>query len=124
MRKERFLIQLADGSQASGVDCAPADIAPDTPLIIALPGGSNTAGYFDVQGHSLLDRAASQGIRAIALDRPGYGETTPLAEPSLANNARQLLRIVEHLWSERGGGAPGVVLIGHSIGGAIAIEMA
>jgi pimeloyl-ACP methyl ester carboxylesterase len=97
----------------------------DTPLIVALHGGTYTSKYFDVPGYSLLDKAAALHIPIMALDRPGYGESTalPPAEATIARNAAVLDEALNEIWRRDGGGR-GIVLIGHSIGGAIAISIA
>jgi pimeloyl-ACP methyl ester carboxylesterase len=96
------------------------------PLVVALPGGSYTSAYFDVPGHSLLEVGRANGFEVIALDRPGYAGSDPLpaGEITFARNAEILHAAVGQLWEERGGNRPGVVLIGHSMGGAIAIHIA
>lgn len=93
----------------------------DLPLIVAIHGGGCHAGYFDVPGYSLLDRAQSQGHSVMALNRPGYGGSTPLPEgdETLANNAARLDAVLGGIWASAHDQAPGIVLIGHSIGGAI-----
>jgi pimeloyl-ACP methyl ester carboxylesterase len=98
----------------------------DAPLLVCLPGGSYTADYFDVDGHSLLRRAAAEGFDAIALDRPNYGtsDTLPHEETTYERNAEIIDDAVAQVWSRRAGSHPGVVLVGHSIGGAVAIHMA
>lgn len=98
----------------------------DLPLIIAIHGGGCHAGYFDIPGYSLLDRAHTQGHDVIALNRPGYGGSTPLPEDAetLQNNADRLNRGLAALWQVRAGGYPGIVLIGHSIGAAITMIIA
>lgn len=115
-----------DGKVVSGRYCIPQTSLHDYPLIIALHGGTYTSAYFDLPGFSLLERAAACGIPFIALDRPGYGETTPLApsEATVANNAVWLDDPIGQIWKKYGGGARGVVLIGHSIGGAITVSIA
>ena len=67
------------------------------------------------------DRAAALGIPAIAIDRPGYGSSTalPPAESTVLNNAAILDEMIGEIWTQYGAGARGVVLIGHSIGGAV-----
>ena len=98
----------------------------DIPIIVALHGGTYTSAYFDVPGHSLLHRALAVDIPILALDRPGYGRT-PLLEPgeaSHAGNAEVLDLAISELWRGHGAGRPGVVLIGHSIGGGIALRIA
>lgn len=96
------------------------------PLLVCLPGGSYSGAYFDIPGHSLLNRADDAGIDAIALDRPNYGASDSLGphETTFAANADLLDAAITALWDRLGGRYPGVVLIGHSIGGAIAIHIA
>jgi pimeloyl-ACP methyl ester carboxylesterase len=123
----RRLIVKVSGAQISGRQgVAAAEARTDTPILVAIHGGGYTSAYFDVDGHSLLQRAAAVGFRAIALDRPGYGESTPLpsGEETIARNAERLDAGIGQLWSEIGQGAAGIVLVGHSIGGAITIAIA
>jgi pimeloyl-ACP methyl ester carboxylesterase len=98
----------------------------DFPLIIALPGGTYTSAYFDLPGFSLIERAVALGMPIIALDRPGYGDTTPFppAEATIANNAERLDAVIGEIWARHAGKARGIVLIGHSIGGAITVSIA
>jgi pimeloyl-ACP methyl ester carboxylesterase len=118
----RTVIVSTNGMQISGFDRSAGEIAAikDAPLIVALHGGSHTATYFDVPGYSLLERSAAVNIPIIALDRPGYGDSTPLvsADASIARNAEVLDEAIGKMWQERGAGRD-VVLIGHSIGGEI-----
>lgn len=96
------------------------------PLIVAIHGGSYSSAYFDLPGRSLLAAAAANGIPAIAIDRPGYGNSPPLA-PGLMDIAGQAAFLVDalaELWDRHGAGCPGMVLIGHSIGAAIAATVA
>jgi pimeloyl-ACP methyl ester carboxylesterase len=98
----------------------------DYPLLIAIHGGTYTSAYFDVPGYSLLDRAATVGIPAIAIDRPGYGASTAFtrAETTVVNNAELLEEMIGSLWQRYGEQASGIVLIGHSIGGAVVLAIA
>lgn len=100
----------------------------DAPLIVALHGGSYSSQYFDIPGHSLLERAAAHQIPAIALDRPHYGDSSPLDvapdESIILANARVLGEVIGELWTEHGAGASGIVLVGHSIGAAIVTAIA
>lgn len=100
------------------------DGAPGRPLLVCIPGGSYNSRYFDVPGHSLFQLAHEQGFAVAALDRPGYQGSDPLDEVSFAGNAETLDAAVEELWKRHSDRATGVVLIGHSIGGAIAVHMA
>ena len=62
----------------------------------------------------------------IAVDRPGYGSSTPVepGESIILRNAEVLEHVVGELWQAYGAGTPGVVLIGHSIGGACVLALA
>ena len=99
---------------------------PDIPLIVALHGGTYTSEYFDIPGHSLLERAADLEIPVIALDRPNYADSSPLdADDSIIlANARVLGEVVGQIWAQHGAGTAGIVLVGHSIGAAVATAIA
>lgn len=101
-------------------------VGPDTPLIVALHGGTYTSTYFDVAGYSLLERAAAAGVPIIALDRPAYRGSTSV-EPGksvILANAEVLDHAVTEVWDDVGDGTSGVVLLGHSIGGAVVLALA
>jgi len=105
-----------------------ADVQPraGVPLVIALHGGTYSSEYFDIAGHSLLDNAAKQGIPVIAIDRPNYVGSSPLTSDSsiIAANAEVIGDAIGSIWSEHGADAAGVVLVAHSIGGAVATIIA
>lgn len=98
----------------------------DVPLVVALHGGGYTSAYFDVPGYSLLTRAERIDVPVVAIDRPGYGESSPVAfngSPFLAN-AAVLDHLICELWETEGAGRVGVVLIGHSMGASISMAIA
>src|ERR1700722_3721486 len=103
-------------------------VAAGAPLVVALPGGTYTSAYFDVPGQSLLDAAETVGIPVIAVDRPGYlGSSKVPVEAGgsvILRNAEVLDHLIGELWDSYGAGAPGVVIIGHSIGGAVTTAIA
>ncbi|GLI26938.1 thioesterase [Agromyces rhizosphaerae] len=100
--------------------------AAGAPLVIALHGGTYTSEYFDIPGYSLLDRAADEGVPVIGLDRPNYVGSDPLEtdDSIILANAELLGEAIGSIWEQYGDGAPGVVLLGHSIGGAVATAIA
>ena len=96
------------------------------PLVVALHGGTYSSRYFDVPGYSLLARAAALEIPVLAPDRSGYGESPllPNGGGTLRDNADFLAGAIGDGWRAHGAGAAGIVLIGHSIGGGIALMIA
>ena len=100
--------------------------AAAAPLVVAIHGGTYDSGYFDVPGFSLLDRAEANGIPIVAIDRPGYGDTPllPRGEMTLAGQARFLTGALQQVWARHGGDCPGLVIVAHSIGAAIAAFVA
>ena len=102
-----------------------ADGEPGKPLIVCIPGGSYNAHYFDLPGHSLIAAAHERGFPVVALDRPGYGGSDPVGGPTrFAANADVLADAIGELWKQHADSSPGVVLIGHSMGGAVAFHIA
>jgi pimeloyl-ACP methyl ester carboxylesterase len=77
--------------------------------------------------HGAMDRAASfgrvmrrlPGLDTVAVDRRGYGGSVRAGVATgLADHARDLLMVIE--WA----GATSVVVVGHSLGGTIALHLA
>jgi pimeloyl-ACP methyl ester carboxylesterase len=97
-----------------------------TPLVVAIHGGTYTSAYFDVPGHSLFDKARLLGIDIIAIDRPGYGHTPLLNSQAmtLKGQATYIASELHRVWESHGAERSGVVLLGHSIGAAIAAMIA
>lgn len=117
----------AQGMTFTGRRSSPAATkTADVPLVVALHGGTYTSIYFDVPGHSMMEQAAAVGVPILAIDRPGYLGSTPVdaGDSIILANADVLDQLVGELWTEFGEGLSGVVLVGHSIGGAVVTAMA
>jgi pimeloyl-ACP methyl ester carboxylesterase len=119
---------VLDGVRIAAETHDPLTAQPGYPLLVALHGGSYTSRYFAVAGAvagSFLDVAARNGFQTLTVDRPGYGdsESLPDADNTFARHAELVDRLVGRLVGETNGPAS-VVLIGHSIGGMIALEVA
>lgn len=103
-----------------------AKVAYNTPLVVAIHGGTYTSQYFDLPGYSLLECANAIGMPLIAPDRPGYGQSAVFQpeKAGIEHSAMVLEQAVGALFSRIGKDTTGVVLIGHSIGAAIAAMIA
>ena len=97
-----------------------------SPLVIAVHGGTYTSAYFDLPGRSLLASAKANHLPIIAIDRPGYAGS-PMLEPEhmdITGQAAFLTGALGEIWQQYGADCSGIVLIGHSIGAAIAATIA
>jgi pimeloyl-ACP methyl ester carboxylesterase len=101
-------------------------LAPRTPLVVALHGGTYTSAYFDVPGASLFEQAAALRIPLLAPERPGYlgSLSLPPVQMTVEGQARHLGRALQDAWQRHGAGTAGLFVIGHSIGGAITATLA
>jgi pimeloyl-ACP methyl ester carboxylesterase len=61
---------------------------------------------------------AAAGVRLITIDRPGYGRSEPVADPTLIGFAEDVRRLIDHLWLGR------VPIVGWSGGGQYAAACA
>lgn len=97
------------------------------PLLVALHGGTYTSEYFNVAGSgagSFVTVAVRNGFPVLTIDRPGYGasDQLPDAENTFARHAELLDGVIADLLPRSG--ADTAVLVGHSIGGMISLEIA
>ena len=99
-----------DGRRVSYV-CA--DGGQSGPTLVFLHGSGMSARYWSAQLHALACTA-----RVLAVDLPGHGESDAGATPSLARYADVTARVIGAL------GAWPALVIGHSLGGAVAIALA
>jgi pimeloyl-ACP methyl ester carboxylesterase len=115
----------ADNVKLSG-RFLPATNGQPRALLVALHGGTYSSKYFDTAPSRLLELCASLGYSILALDRPGYGTATSVPQDQLAFDGQVpiLQQALEKIWNEYGQQSAGMFLIGHSIGGMIALLLA
>jgi len=82
------------------------------PSLLFIHGAAST---HDVWPQSLCDLP---GVRSIVLDLPGHGRSAPPGRRSIAGYAEVIERLIDAL------GLEDVVLVGHSMGSAIALTVA
>jgi len=114
-------LTLSDGLRVRAVVCEPeADAVPDgasPPVAVFVHGWACSVFTW----HRNLRAVADAGIRVVAYDLPGHGlSDKPLdyAHYTVPAMARQLRDVLDALSLDR------VLLVGHSMGGAIALRLA
>lgn len=112
---EKALPPLGRFIDVDGVRIHYLDRGSGPPLLL-IHGLSGHVRHFT---HSLLDRLKSD-YRVVILDRPGSGYSTrpPQASAAIGAQARTIARFAKALGLER------PLVVGHSLGGAIALAMA
>jgi acetyl esterase/lipase len=124
-------ISLVDG-KITGIVAAPdnAGDVTDQAVLVFVHGGGATAKSFDIPGQSQIERAARNGFSAYALNRPGYADSATLGFPPdsdsgvMKANAERVNSAIGELWDRHRATAPGVVIVGCSIGAAISMHVA
>lgn len=115
-------LDLPGNERVRAVTCEPADVgaaepSPDAPVVVGVHGWACSAYSF----HRILRPIAELGMRAVAPDLRGHGwSSKPLAVRAYtpAALAQWLARVMDVLGIRR------AVLLGHSLGGHLALEAA
>ena len=100
----------------------PEDLEPRAPVAICVHGSGCTGRYFDLSVNSWLRAAHGSGVPALALDRPAHGGSSRSMRDPLSAAREAILATAQALpnhvptLAERG-----IVLVGHSFGGAAAL---
>jgi pimeloyl-ACP methyl ester carboxylesterase len=122
----RDIAVAAGAVTLSGLIAEPTE-APPRAMIVAIHGGGMRAGYFHGQAHpslSLLTLGSRLGYTVLALDRPGYGQSTATLPrgQKLADQADLLCEALVHVGRQQA--SAGILLVGHSYGGKLALAAA
>lgn len=95
------------------------------PLLVCIHGGGSNGRYFELKGRSLAASAVARGFPTLLLNRPGHGGNPPLADKApIAASVPLIRHFVDEVRGDAGLAGFGVALIGHSIGGAVALRLA
>jgi pimeloyl-ACP methyl ester carboxylesterase len=103
-------LRLPDGRELAWFDFG----SPEGRPVVALHGGLVSGYYFAAQS----DTAQDHGVRLIAVDRPGYGDSTLNPEQTYQSVSDDIGRLVDHLGFDRFG------VLGQSSGGPFAAACA
>jgi pimeloyl-ACP methyl ester carboxylesterase len=91
---------------------------------VCIHGGGCNSNYFDLKGCSMVEEAGRRGMAVLLVNRPGYaGNRILRAEHPIAAAAVVVREFIDSA-RQRVGTAHGLVIVGHSIGGAIAVHLA
>ena len=126
---ESFKVSLSNNAVVTGLASLPSRKNPSSPfpipLIVAIHGGTFNASYFFADDqHSALPLASALQVPFLAIDRPGYKDSTPFPavpeDSSYLQEAGKYLHyeILPALWKRYASevGASCFVLMAHSIG--------
>jgi pimeloyl-ACP methyl ester carboxylesterase len=95
------------------------------PLLVCIHGGGCNGRYFDLKGNSVMGAARQRGFPVLLVNRPGYhGNDLPAGASPIAGTAPVIRHFAEEVRHGLGGVRRPIALIGHSIGGALALQMA
>jgi pimeloyl-ACP methyl ester carboxylesterase len=118
---------VVDGQTISATLHTAERPSPGAPLLVALHGGTYTGEYFCIAGSpagSFVDITTRNGFSVLRIDRPGYGSSDPPPEDqnTFVRQAGLVDGAVGIMLDDTA--ADSVVLVGHSIGGIVALEVA
>lgn len=117
-------IQLGAPSQHCGAVLVRNEGVASAPLLGFIHGGGCSGRYFEEPALSPVALATQAGFHVLLIDRPGHGASGPTAterpiNASISTIRMTLSRALAHLPHCRD-----LMLVGHSIGGAITLHLA
>jgi len=123
----RNVLVSAGGVHLSALTACP-EKQPARGIILALHGGGSSARYWNNPvgwGNSLLELGSALGFHVLAVDRPGYGESSQI-DPSLTSLKQQVPILFAGLdsWCAKLKFDGPRFIIGHSVGAILTTMMA
>ena len=111
---EQGASEISTNENQDGWDLHTSGPADADHTVLLIPGGICTAAFFD---DLVKEPALNQvSIRFVAVTLPGFGDTQPLEEPTMDNAVKLLSNLASDMGCD--------VVVGHSIGANLALEMA
>jgi pimeloyl-ACP methyl ester carboxylesterase len=118
-----FRLDVGDGLQLAGTYFPPLPSEDDRALLVCLPGGTYSRGYFDLDlpGYSYARDAAARGFPVVSFDQLGTGASSrPERDIDLADQAAAIDAALKRLPEIVDRAGP-FIAVGHSMGGYVAI---
>jgi pimeloyl-ACP methyl ester carboxylesterase len=101
-----------DGQRVSYLTAAPSPATTDETVLLIHGAGMSARSWREQIG------GLGHVLRVVAVDLPGHGDSDPTAEATVESYAEVARRVLDAL------GTGPVVVIGHSLGGAVALVLA
>ena len=121
--RSEILVRSHDGFVSGRLLSPPT--GRDLPLLVCIHGGGSNGRYFELKGRSMAADAMGRGFRTLLIDRPGHGGNPELDTSSpIAASVPLIRRFINEVRADHDADRTGVFVVGHSIGGAIALQLA
>lgn len=94
-------------------------------LLVCIHGGGCNGNYFNLKGCSTVAAGAERGYPVLLVTRPGYGRNrVSTSDAPIETTAPLIRRFIDDVRAKFLPNVEAIVMIGHSIGGAVALTMA
>ncbi|KAJ6014789.1 Oxidoreductase 2OG-Fe(II) oxygenase family [Penicillium herquei] len=97
----------------------------DLPLIVLIHGGAINAAYFDNPSFSYPAILSERGHNVLNIQRAGYGgNPLPTSKTPIADSISVITDLIDEVYRYQVGNRGGVIIFGHSLGGATTLAIA
>jgi len=121
---QRLTLSAVDGTTC-GTLAVPEKREAARLLLVCIHGGGCNGGYFTLGSPSVFKAALARGVCVLLVDRPAHGGSSAgtASERPIRDSLPRIRAFIDWVREEHVPGT-GLALIGHSIGGAIALMLA
>ncbi|KAJ5220378.1 Oxidoreductase 2OG-Fe(II) oxygenase family [Penicillium chermesinum] len=114
-----------DGLEVQGLLKRRTPSTTSLPLVVFIHGGGANAAYFDNSSYSYPRVLSEQGHNVLNIQRAGYGGVClPKTQTPLLDSVSLITKLIANVCETEQCGQGGVILVGHSMGGAIVLAIA